>query len=410
MANYQITLNEQTLQRLFTSDRQLAQLLESILNQVLEAQVGEQLQAGRYERTEQRQGYRNGYKPRELTTRVGPLALRVPQVREGGFSPELFTRYQRSEQALILTLMEMVVNGVSTRKVARITEELCGHAFSKSTVSDLCKGLDPLVAAWNERDLSGTRFPFVLVDALVIKVREDGQVRSCSALIATGINEDGYREILGLQLGDSESERSWTDFFRWLKSRGLHGVDLVVSDNHGGLTSAVRVQFQGASWQRCQMHLSANVSSAAPKAVQEELHARVRAIFEAPDIETARTLLAQVVADFERVAPPAIATLERGFDDATAVLALPRPYRKRLRTTNGQERLNEEVRRRERVIRIFPNRQSSIRLLGALLMEQDEQWSTGKRYFDMTAYWQWRAAPATQSAPTFTEGGQAPSV
>ncbi len=390
MTQYQVTLNAQTLQRLFSSDGQLAQLLESILNQVLEAQVGEQLQADRYERSEQRQGYRNGYKPRHLTTRVGTLTLRVPQVREGGFSTDLFARYQRSEQALILTLMEMVVNGVSTRKVAQITEELCGREFAKSTVSALCQGLDPLVVAWNERDLGGTRFPFVLVDALVVRVREGGRVRSCSALIATGINEDGYREILGLQLGDSESERSWSDFFTWLKGRGLHGVDLVVSDNHGGLTAAVRLQFQGASWQRCQMHLSANISSAAPKAVQEELHARVRAIFEAPDLETARTLLAKVVADYEQQAPTAIATLERGFDDATAVLALPRPYRKRLRTTNGQERLNEEVRRRERVIRIFPNRASVVRLVGALLMEHDEQWSTGKRYLDMTAYWQWR--------------------
>jgi len=245
MARYQITLDEQTLQRLFTGERQLAHLLEAILNQVLEAQVGEHLRAERYERTDERQGYRNGYKSRQLTTRVGQLALCVPQVREGGFSPELFARYQRSEQALILTLMEMVVNGVSTRKVARITEELCRTSFSKSAVSHLCRGLDPLVEAWNERDLGGARFPFVLVDALVIRVREDGRVRSCSALIASGVNEDGYREILGLQLGDSASEQSWTDFFRWLKGRGLHGVDLVVSDNHGGLTSAVRVQFQG---------------------------------------------------------------------------------------------------------------------------------------------------------------------
>jgi len=397
MTNYQITLDEQTPRRLFRGDSQLARLLETILNQVLEARVGEQLGAQRYERTDERRGYRNGYKPRQLTTRVGTLTLRVPQVREGGFSAELFARYQRSEQALILTLMEMVVNGVSTRKVARITEELCGHEFAKSTVSDLCKGLDPLVAAWNERDLGGTRFPSVFVDAPLIKVREEGRVRSCGALIATGINEQGYREILGLQLGDSESERSRADFFRWLKGRGLHGVDLVVSDNHGGLTTAVRVRFQGASWQRCQMHLSADVSSAAPKAVQEELHARVRAIFEALDLPTARMLLAGVVADYERVAPTAIATLERGFDDATAVLALPRPYRKRLRTTNGQERLNEEVRRRERVIRIFPNRPSGIRLLGALLMEQDEQWSTGKRYFDMTASWRWRQTPSAAS-------------
>jgi putative transposase len=321
-------------------------------------------------------------------------------VREGGFPPELFARYQRSEQALILTSMAMVVNLVSTRKVARITEELCGHEFSKSTVSDLCKGLDPLVAAWNERDLGDTRFPFELVDALVIRVREDARVRSCTVLIATGINAHGYREILGLQLGDSGSERSWMDFFTWLKGRGSHGVDLVVSDHHGGLVSAVRVQFQGASWQRCQTNPSAKVSSAAPKAVQEELHARVRATFDAPDLPTARTLLAQVAADYERVAPTAIATLERGFDDATAVPALPRPYRQRLRTTNGQERLNEEVSRRERVIRIFSNRQSSIRLLGALLMEQGEQWSTGKRYLDMAAYWQWRATAHTQSAET----------
>ena len=390
MTPYQVTLNAQTLQRLFSGDSQLAQLLESILNQVLDAQMSEQLRAGRYERTEDRQGYRNGYKPRQLTTRVGTLTLHVPQVREGGFSTELFARYQRSEQALILTLMEMVVNGVSTRKVARITEELCGASFAKSTVSELSQALDPVVEAWNERELSQRRYPFVLVDALVVKVRENSRVRSCSALIATGINEEGYREILGLQLGDSESERSWMDFFRWLKGRGLSGVDLVVSDNHGGLTTAVRAQFQGASWQRCQMHLSANISSAAPKALQEELHARVRAIFDAPDLETARTLLAKVVADYERQAPTAVATLERGFDDATAVLALPLPYRKRLRTTNGQERLNEEVRRRERVIRIFPNRESTMRLLGALLLEQDEQWSTGKRSFDMAAYWQWR--------------------
>jgi len=320
MAKYQITLDEQTLHRLFTGDRQLAHLLEAILNQVLEAQVGEHLRAERYERTDERQGYRNGYKPRQLTTRVGQLVLRVPQVREGGVAPGLFARYQRSEQALVLTLMKMVINGVSTRKVAQITEELCGTSFSKSTVSDLCRGLHPVVEAWNERDLAATRFPFVLVDALVIRVREVGRVRSCSALVATGVNEEGYREILGLQLGDGESERSWAEFFRWLKGRGLHGVDLVVSDHHGGLTSAVRVQFQEATWRRCQMHLSANISSEAPKAVQEELHARVRTIFEAPDLPPARMLLAQVVADFERLAR------RRPARRWSAALTVPRPY------------------------------------------------------------------------------------
>jgi putative transposase len=392
MTPYQVTLDPQTLQRLFSGENQLGQLLEAVLNQVLEAQVSEELHAGPYERTDDRRGYRNGYKPRALTTRVGRLVLRVPQVREGTFSTELFARYQRSEQALILTLMEMVVNGVSTRKVTRITEELCGTSFAKSTVSDLCKGLDPLVAAWNERDLSGQRYPFLLVDALVLKVREGGRVRAVSALLAVGVNAAGYREILGLQLGDSESERSWMAFFTWLKSRGLAGVDLVVSDHHGGLVNAIRVQFQGATWQRCQTHLSANIADATPKALHEEVLGRLHAIFDAPDAETVRTLFARFVSDFEQTAPGAVATLERGFDDATAVLALPLYYRRRLRTTNGVERLNEEIRRRERVIRIFPNRDSAIRLLGALLLEQDEAWTTGHRYFDMSIYWQWRAS------------------
>ena len=187
------------------------------------------------------------------------------------------------------------------------------------------------------------------------------------------------------------------DYLIWLKGRGLSGVDLVVSDSHGGLLNAVRLQFQGATWQRCQTHLSANVSDATPKALQDDLHRRVRAIFEAPDVQTARVLLARFSADFAQQAPAAVATLERGFDDATAVLVLPEPYRRRLRTTNAVERLNEEVRRRERVIRIFPNRESVIRLLGALLMEQDEAWTTGKHYFDMTAYWQWRQAPAASA-------------
>jgi putative transposase len=394
MTHYQLTVDSEMVQRLFADNDQLARMLEQVLNQVLEAQVAEHVQAEPYERTQERRGYRNGYKPRQLTTRVGTLALRVPQVRDGSFSPELFERSQRSEQALVCTLMEMVVNGVSTRKVAQITEELCGKAFSKSTVSDLCQGLDPLVSAWNERSLAEQRYPFVLVDALVLKTREGGRVRARSALLAIGVNEAGYREILGLQLGDSESERSWMEYFVWLKGRGLAGVDLVVSDSHGGLVNAVRLQFQGATWQRCQTHLSANISDATPKALQETVHRRVRAIFEATDGETARLLLEKFSADYAQRAPAAVATLERGFDDATAVLALPALYRQRLRTTNAVERLNEEVRRRERVIRIFPNRESVIRLLGALLMEQDEAWTTGKRYFEMSAYGQWRQAPA----------------
>ena len=399
MPDYQITLDGETLHGLFAGDTGLARLLEQVLNQVLEAQVSEQLGAERYERSEERQGYRNGVRPRKLTTRVGQLTLRVPQVRDGQFSPELFVRYQRSEQALVLALMEMVVNGVSTRKVTQITEELCGTSFSKSTVSALCARLDPLVSAWNERPLGEQTFPFVLVDALVLKVRDDERVRSLAGLVAIGVTAQGYREILGLQLGDSESDASWSDFFAWLKRRGLSGVDVVVSDAHGGLVNAVRRHFQNASWQRCQTHLTRDILEATPKSLRSELHEHLRALFEAPDPATARTLLQQLGATYAARAPKALAALEAGFDDAIAVLALPEPYRRRLRTTNSLERLNEEIRRRERVIRIFPNRDSTIRLLGAVLLEQHEQWTTGHRYLDMTAYWQWRDARDAVSAP-----------
>ncbi len=287
----QITIDGETVHGLLQGDSGLAKLLEQVLNQVLEAQVSEQLGAERYECTEERQGYRNGVRPRKLTTRVGQLTLRVPQVREGQFSPELFARYQRSEQALVLALMEMVINGISTRKVTQITEELCGTSFSKSTVSALCARLDPLVAAWNERPLGEQAFPFVLADALVVKVREQERVRALSALLAIGINAAGYREILGIQLGDSESEGSWTSFFAWLKRRGVSGVDVVASDAHTGLVAAVQRHFQGCSWQRCQMHLAGDVLEAAPKSLRSELHEHLRALFEAPDLPTARVLL-----------------------------------------------------------------------------------------------------------------------
>jgi putative transposase len=390
MAQYQLTVDESRVHGLCTQDGALAQLVEDIVQQVLEAQVSEQLNAQPYERTEERRGYRNGYKPRSLTTRIGTLELKVPQVRDGTFSTDLFARFQRSEQAFILALLEMVINGVSTRKVTHITEELCGTEVSKSTVSALCARLDPLVQAWNERDLSATPYPFVLVDALVLKVREDGRVRARSALIATGLNAEGYREILGLRLGDSESEASWAELFSWLKSRGLHGVDLVTSDSHAGLVRAVQTHFQGASWQRCQAHFTRNIIDATPKALQKEMAARLRALFSAADPFSARALLQAMHADFAHQAPKAIDILEEGYEDATAVFALPAAYRVRLRTTNSVERLNEEIRRRERVIRIFPSRTSALRLLGALLMEMEEQWTTGHRYLSMDAYWLWK--------------------
>ncbi|MDA8344193.1 MAG: IS256 family transposase [Thermaerobacter sp.] len=397
MAQYKITLDSEIVQGIFQKDGGLSKLVEQVLNQVLDAQVGEQLQAEPYERTEKRQGYRNGYREREMVTRVGTITLDVPLVRNGAFSTELFARYQRSEQALILALMEMVVNGVSTRKVRRVTEELCGTSFSKSTVSDLCRQLDGVVVDWNQRRLDEKGFPFLIVDALVLKVRKDGHIRSQSALLAIGVNDDGYREILGLRLGDSESRDSWGEFFTWLKGRGLHGVDLVTSDDHAGLVQAIGQHFQNATWQRCQTHLTRNILDACPKALHDSLHSQLRALFTAPDQQVARNLLDGILAAYSDKAPQAMQRLENGFDDAIAILAYPEPYRKRLRTTNIVERLNEEIRRRERVIRIFPNGASVQRLLGALLMEQDEIWSTGRKYFDMTAYWEWRK-PQAQAA------------
>ena len=404
MAQYKITIDAEELQYLFSQDQGMAKLLEKVLNEVLKAEVAEQLQAEPYERTEDRRGYRNGYREREMKTRVGTLELAVPRTRDGSFSTELFSRYQRSEQALVLALLEMVINGVSTRKIKRITEKLCGTSFSKSTVSELCKRLDPVVTAWNERDLSEKAYPFVIVDALYLKIRKDVRVVSQSALIALGINEEGYREVLGLKIGDSESEATWSEFFTWLKSRGLRGVELIVSDDHGGLVNAIRRHFQGASWQRCQTHFKRNILDSCPKALQVELKARLKLLFDAPDLVTARKLLNDVLADFSEKAPKAMSCLESGFDDATVVMNLPEPYRRRLRSTNILERLNQEVRRRERVIRIFPNVESAMRLLGALLMEQDEIWSTGRLYFNMERYQEWKEVNSGESKEKENEG------
>ncbi len=389
MAQFNITITEELLHGLFLSngrDEAFLKLLEEIFNQILLAQSTEQLGAEPYERTEGRTAYRNGTRERQLTTRVGTLNLRVPRHRNGQFSTELFMRYQRSEQALMLAMMEMVINGVSTRKVESITEELCGKKFSKSTVSTLCKSLDPMVNAFRTRPL-GSHYPFLMVDAIYVKVRENKRIQSRGLLIAIGINEEGHREVVGFQLANSESENSWGEFFGSLKERGLKDVRLVTSDDHKGLVNAVRRHFQGASWQRCQTHFSRNMLDHAPKALQPEIKEDLRRLYESVDLESARKVRDQIIEKYEAKAPKATNLLDEAFDDITAVLALPLRYRKRLRTTNGAERLNEEIRRRERVIRIFPNEASVIRLMGALLMEQDEKWQTGRKYFDMELYY-----------------------
>jgi transposase-like protein len=310
----------------------------------------------------------------------------------------MFVRYQRSEQALMLSLMEMVIQGVSTRKITEVTQELCGAEFSKSTVSALCKRLDPIVTAWNARPLRDTRYPFVLVDALVVKIREEVSVRPRGVMIATGITAQGQREILGFHIDDSESEASWSEFFGTLKQRGLSGVDLIVSDCHGGLVKSIRTHFQGVLWQRCQTHFLRNLLDAAPKSVTQELHGRLKAMLHASDIDTGRHIEQQILTDFAKKAPKSMAILETGFEDAMAVMVLPESYRQRLRTTNSVERLNEEIRRRERVIRIFPNPDSAHRLLGALLMEHSDKWLGGKRYLCMEDYHAWRATSGAPSA------------
>ena len=390
MANIDVTLNPDLLTNLLSdSGEGMKKLVESVLNQVLEAQMVDHLGADRHERSSDRTGYRNGYRERQLTTRVGTLILRVPQTRDGNFSTDLFRRYQRSEQALVLALMEMVVQGVSTRKVTHITEELCGATFSKSTVSSLATGLSARVNHWRNRRLKGP-YPFLLLDALVIHVRKDESVVPVAALIATGISEDGQREILGLTLGDSENEASWDDMLRDLKSRGLSGVDLVVSDDHKGLKKAVQRHFQGVRWQRCQVHFLRNLLGHATASQRGPLALALGRLFRADTKEEARAIKNELLETFEKKAPKSMDCLEEGFEESLTILSFSRKYRVRLRSTNSQERLNEEVRRRERVIRIFPNEDSAIRLIGALLSEFHEQWSTGKKYFDMAEYWEWK--------------------
>lgn len=393
MAEYEINVSSELLPGLLNGQDGLAKLVETVLNQVLEAQVTEALGAGRHERSEERQGYRNGYRARTLYTRVGPVTLLVPQTRDGSFSTDIFKRYQRSEQAFVLALMEMVVNGVSTRKVTTITEELCGASFSKSTVSSLCAGLEPRVRAFNERRLDG-EYPFVLVDALFIKSREGDRVVSRAVLIVSGIRADGYREILGVRMGDTESFATWDETFRWLKGRGLKGVMFVVSDDHGGLTEAVARHFQGASWQRCQVHLMRNILGQCASRHRADVAAAAKLVLQAPDMDEARRRLTKFVERFAKTAPKSVECLEAGFEDAMAVMSLPEKYHKRLRSTNMQERLNEEVRRRERVIRIFPSDESALRLIGALMAEQNEVWQE-RKYLDMDEFNEWVTARKT---------------
>jgi putative transposase len=398
MAQLNITLDSDTVKGLFLGHAPdaLVPLLETILNQVLEALATETIGAQKYERTEERKAYRNGSRERSLKTRIGAITLDVPRLRSGEFSHELFERYQRAEQALVLTMMEMVLQGVSTRKVTKITEELCGTSFSKSTVSQLCKGLDETVQAFRNRPLE-KRYPFVMVDAMYVKVRELGRVRSKALLIAMGVNEEGYREVLGFTLWDSETHLGWKTFFEDLKKRGIGQVDYVISDAHTGLVKALQEVFVEAAWQRCQVHFMRNIMEVCPSKVKLQLLEDLRDLWSSKDPELARERFQEILVTYEALAPKSMEVLEAGFDDAIAVLHLPTKYRRRLRSTNSLERLNQEIRRRERVIRIFPSGESAIRLMGALLAQQSETWLSGRKWLDMAEYWK-ELIPKDESA------------
>ena len=419
MATFEITIDDEKIQELLQGDRGMAALLEPILNQILQAEMTDHLSAGPEERTDDRQGYRNGSYERQLTTRVGTLELEVPRDRKGEFQTALFQRYQRSEKALVLALMQMVVQGVSTRRVKEITTELCGREFSKSTVSRLTGELDEQVKAWSSRSLQEKSYPFLVLDAMHLKVRRQGArpsrwPRSTTVMLAVGISEDGQREILGLEMGFSETEEGWRRFIRQLKERGLSGVKLATSDAHEGLKQALQEAFPGLIWQRCQSHFRRNVLDQTPAGYRDQMHEALDQILEASSQEEARTRLDNLREQLEEKASSALGTLEDGFYEATAVLALPEKYRKRLRTTNMLERFIQEIRRREKVIRIFPNMSSAERLVGALCAETHEEWSTGRRYLNMDEYFEWRTEqpdeetlgegaslngePATQSA------------
>lgn len=359
----------------------LREIVQNVLQQLMEAEITEHLQAGPHERSEARRGYRNGYRPRQLKTRVGTLELLVPMDRDGTFKTDLFERYQRSEKALVLSLMEMYLEGVSTRKVKDVTEVLCGTTFSKSQVSRLTVGLDAELEAWRSRRLDG-EYPYLMVDATYQHVRIGRRVSSQGVLIVTGVKNDGHREILAVDVTDTESEATYQDLFRSLKDRGLRGVQLVTSDDHQGLKNAVRRHFQGASWQRCQVHFARNVLGRVARKHRKSLAADLKGIFSAPTFIWAQEAALDVAEKWRETHPAVAEHLETGTEACLTCHAFPATHQRRIRTTNGIERLNQEIKRRTSVVRIFPNRASCLRLVTALCAEQSEEWLSGRRYLD----------------------------
>jgi len=360
----------------------LRALMRTALEEVLEVEMTEALGAEKSERTETRVSYRSGYYSRSLITRVGTLELRVPQDRMGRFSTELFERYQRSEKALVGTLAEMYVQGVSTRKVKAVTEALCGHSFSASSISVINKSLDEGLKAFAERRLD-ERYPYLILDARYEKVREAGVIVSQAVLVAVAVDEDGRRQILAIELANRESRSSWRDFLLALKARGLNGVEFVVADDHAGLRAALREVLAEAAYQRCYVHFLRNALDYVPRRVDDDCLQELRWLYDRRDLAEARRDLAGWLAKWSSKYAKLTGWVEDNIDETLSFYRLPRQHHKHLKSTNMLERLNEEIKRRTHVVRIFPNAESCLRLVRALAVETHENWLEQHRYLNM---------------------------
>jgi len=384
MTQIDCSVKKEWLEALFSENEEgLRKLVEAVVQSLLQAEMTEHLGAELYERSKQRRGWRNGYKPRRLNSRLGRLELKVPQARDGSFSPQLFDRYQRSEKALLSSLIEMYVQGVSTRKVRRIVEKLCGTAVSSSTVSALVKQLDEEISSFRERRLQGS-YPYITVDARYEKVRVNSRVVNLGVLIAKGINQDGYQELLDLELVRSETEDYWKEFFDKLIERGLSGVKLVTSDAHKGLRNAIERCFTGASWQYCQTHFSHTMVEKVGKKDRKRFHCDLKRLYDSDSMQEARSLVQRMAEDWGQKYSQVVEKLEEELEYVLACLNFPEKHRKKIRTTNSLERINREIKRRTRVVSIFPNEDSCLRLIGALMLEQHEEWLAGYKYLDMS--------------------------
>ena len=387
MAQLNITLNQDEILQLLLVDREEAfrKLLQRTLNDILKVESQEQLQAAPYERSDSRLDSRNGLRDRELKTRIGRITLAVPRHRNVPFKTLIFDNYSRSEAALVTAMAEMVVNGVSTRKVSRVIESLCGTSVSKSSVSEIYKNLDKEVESFRNRPLEG-RYPFLTVDATYFKVRENNRVISKALMIAYGTNKQGHREILGFAAYRNESKDTWQDFLKSLKKRGLKGVIMITSDGHEGIIHAISEVFPTVPWQRCQFHFSRNVVDKTPKKYQTGIRAELQEMFACNTLKEARNKKDQIIQEYQDVAETAMSCLDEGFESAMTAMILPLGMQRFFRTSNAVERLNKELKRRSQVIGIFPNEESLIRLMGSVLIEQNSLSQSGKVIFKKESY------------------------